>query len=174
MQCALAVLSVHSLQCWVVTFIHPAAAGGGCGQQWQVGAYFVPALWLVRCALACSSCCSHPVLFSVYVADQLNNRIRKVTPAGVTTTFAGNGTTASGEGTGLTAAFYRPSVSEGGMHNAVLLLHIALRTACLACAASLECPWLLIRWCYMLLQGLAMDSSGKCVLYACLHGSQAQ
>lgn len=45
---------------------------------------------------------------NVYVTDMMNNRIRKVTAAGVVTTLAGNGSAASGEGTGTSVAFRGP------------------------------------------------------------------
>lgn len=46
---------------------------------------------------------------NVYVADQTNNKIRKITSAGVVTTFAGSGTAASVDGTGTAASFYFPT-----------------------------------------------------------------
>jgi streptogramin lyase len=46
---------------------------------------------------------------NVYVADTLNFLIRKITPAGDVTTFAGSGVSGSGNGTGAIASFNMPT-----------------------------------------------------------------
>lgn len=46
---------------------------------------------------------------NIYVADKLSHKIRKVTSAGVVTTFAGSGTAGSTNGTGTGASFNNPT-----------------------------------------------------------------
>lgn len=64
---------------------------------------------------------------NIYVAEYGSNKIRKITPAGVVTTFAGNGTATSVDGTGTAASFNRP---VGICINATGDFYIAEHDAC--------------------------------------------
>jgi len=46
---------------------------------------------------------------NIYLADQFNNQIKKITPLGVVSVFAGSGSAGSTDGTGTGASFYYPA-----------------------------------------------------------------
>ncbi len=55
------------------------------------------------------SCVAIDLSGNVIVADPFNNRIRKITPAGLVSTIAGNGTAGTTNGSSLTATFTTPA-----------------------------------------------------------------
>lgn len=56
---------------------------------------------------------------NVYVGDQSNNQIRKITPAGVVTTFAGTGSPGAADGAAASATFYSPAGMAVGANDDV-------------------------------------------------------
>jgi sugar lactone lactonase YvrE len=46
---------------------------------------------------------------NIYVSDQWNHKIRKISPAGIVSTFAGNGTMGNSDGQGQSASFQYPA-----------------------------------------------------------------
>lgn len=50
---------------------------------------------------------------NLYVSDYSNNKIRKITPAGVVSTFAGTGAVGAAKGSALTSTFYGPLALRG-------------------------------------------------------------
>ncbi len=65
---------------------------------------------------------------NVFVADTRNNKIRKITPNGTVTTFAGSGNFGSSDGVGVTASFGNPTGidvdDQGNLYVADHLTHI--------------------------------------------------
>jgi serine/threonine-protein kinase len=68
-----------------------------------------------------------PSALTVYVGDNFGNRVRRVSPSGLVSTFLGSGSSGSAEGTGAAATFSDPSgvgvglqgtlyVADGGNH----------------------------------------------------------
>jgi len=81
----------------VVTTIAGTAGSSGTtdGTGAAAALAFLPASWGM-------------VPVPLYVSDQENNTIRKLTLAGVTTTIAGNGSTIAADGVGTAAGLPRP------------------------------------------------------------------
>ncbi|MCQ6958443.1 IPT/TIG domain-containing protein [Mucilaginibacter aquariorum] len=75
----------------------------GSGAYGATNGYGLSASFNVPTGLAANS------LGDIFVADQDNNLIRKITKEGIVSTFAGNGTKGSKDGTGTAASFNYPS-----------------------------------------------------------------
>jgi len=79
-----------------VTTLAGTGAAGSANSIITAASFFVPA------GVATDA------LGNVYVADEANNLIRKISPAGVVTTLAGSGARGSADGIGIAASFYGP------------------------------------------------------------------
>lgn len=60
---------------------------------------------------------------NLFVCDFNNHRIRKITPAGVVTTFAGSGVNGNADGTGLAAEFSNPVAITSDSSDNLYVLH---------------------------------------------------
>lgn len=89
-------VACHQASAVVSTF----AGQGSAGSQDGIGT--TAGFWNPRAIAVDSSS-------NVYVADSTNNRIRKITPAGVVTTLAGSGSMGSSDGLGTSASFSYPA-----------------------------------------------------------------
>lgn len=92
------------------------------------------------------------------VTDYYNNRIRKVTPAGVVTSYAGNGSHGSADGTLLTANIYQPIAITSDNNGNIYLSdgNGKLRWISPSGRVSTIIPTIT----FSSIQGLAIDSNG--------------
>jgi sugar lactone lactonase YvrE len=98
---------------------------------------------------------------NLYIADTINNRIRKITPAGVVTTLAGSGGTFLADGTGAGASFYQPygvAVDSSGNVYVADTLNYRIRKITPAGVVTT-----IPNWTFQYPIGIAVDSDG--ILY---------
>ena len=67
-------------------------------------------------------------LNNIYLVDSSNNMIRQITPGGVVTTLAGNITSGSGDGPGLSARFSRPFGVAVGPNSDIFVVELGNNT----------------------------------------------
>ncbi|MDR3688648.1 MAG: hypothetical protein P4L46_04655 [Fimbriimonas sp.] len=84
---------------WIVHLIAGDSAAGAYG---LVNGYFTTARFHSPFSLALDK------VGNLYVADELNNAIRKITPAGLVSTLAGSATAGYADGSGASAQFTNP------------------------------------------------------------------
>ena len=94
---------------------------------------------------------------NMYVADAGNNKIRKITPAGVVSTIAGNGDLVEKDGMGTAASFYIPDlISIDGKGNLYVADEYCLRMITPDGNVSTLCSS-----CFNVVGGMAVDAAGQ-------------
>ena len=93
---------------YTVGFAIPALSPTNTGGAIPASASVVTTLVASGAGLANPQAITSDIAGNIYVADANNNKIRKVTPAGVMTTLAGSGAAGFANGTGAAAQFSAP------------------------------------------------------------------
>jgi hypothetical protein len=96
---------------------------------------------------------------NIFVTDQVNNNIRKITPTGVVTTFAGSGANVDQDGTGTAASLYGPSLITIDGHDNMYVFDngTSLRKITPAGVVSTLC----VECTALGLTGMVIDSAGR-------------